>query len=197
MKHSITALCLSALFASVSISSWAEDQSSYFISEELFTYIHSGPSSQYRIIGSVTSATPVEKLATSDDGEFIQIRDDKGREGWVRSETLAQGTTRDEKIAHLQQQVEQLTSDAQLEQQDKQKHRQTLSKLESTVAEQQEQLAQVTRERDLIQQKLAGYQDEIKLKWLLNGGVVAGGGVLLGLIVSFLGGKRKRRDSWM
>lgn len=196
----ISSLCVSlalALFASCSLPSIAEEEQNYFISESLFTYMHSGPGKQYRIVGSVTSASPVLKLATSDDGEYIQIQDPKGREGWIEAAVLAQGETKEQVVEALKEQVEGLASQLLLEQQAVRQHLLKIDELQQKLDEQQQSVTQAQRERDIIQQELNGYTDELEMKWFVNGGTVAGGGVLLGLLLSFISRKKKRSDRWM
>lgn len=199
MKQSINALFVST-FLSLSVFSSAPalaEDTSYFVSENLFTYIHSGPGKQYRIIGSVNSATPVTRLAVSEDGEFVQIQDGKGREGWIEADTLSEGQTRQQQIEYLQQQVDGLASQLQQEQQAVRQRLSEVEQLQQQAVEQQQRMDQAIQERDVIQQKLAGYTDEIEMKWFINGSLVAGGGVLLGLILSFVSRKKKRSDRWM
>lgn len=199
MKQRIFSLCLgTALAFSGFTSLFAQaEEGSFYISESLYTYMHSGPGKQYRIVGSVTAASPVQKLATSDDGSYIQIQDPKGREGWIEASVLSEGQTRQQQIDALQLQVEGLATQLQQEQQSVRQRLAEIERLQQQLDEQQQTLTQATQERDLIQQKLAGYTDEIEMKWFMNGGMVAGGGVLLGLILSFVSRKKKRNDRWM
>ncbi len=56
-----------------------------YISDELFTYMHSGPGTQYRIIGSVDAGTKVTVVDTNRNEGYSQVIDDRGRKGWVES----------------------------------------------------------------------------------------------------------------
>ena len=43
-----------------------------YISDKLFTYVHSGPSNDYRIIGSVDAGEPIRVLSRNKASGFTQ-----------------------------------------------------------------------------------------------------------------------------
>ena len=75
-------VCL--FFASLLVVSSALASSRY-ISDNLFTYMHSGPSNQFRIIGSIDAGDKVTLLEENQDTGYTQIQDSEGRKGWVES----------------------------------------------------------------------------------------------------------------
>ena len=197
MKHSIYSICLSTLLSISYSANTAAEETGYYISEELQTFMHSGPGKQYRIIGSVMSASPVTLLGKSDEGDYIQIQDDKGREGWIEAQALAKGQSRPQQINALSEQINLVSAQLQQEQERVRTGVIQLEQIEQQLSSQQTALSNAIKERDLLQQKLTGMGDETQMKWFLNGGMVAGGGVLLGLILSFISRKKKRSDQWM
>ena len=56
-----------------------------YISDDLFTFMHSGPNNTYRIMGSVNAGSKVQLLQANKDTGYTQIRDSRGRTGWVQS----------------------------------------------------------------------------------------------------------------
>ncbi len=56
-----------------------------YISDDLFTFMHSGPNNTYRIIGSINAGSKVQLLQANKDTGYTQVRDDRGRTGWVQS----------------------------------------------------------------------------------------------------------------
>lgn len=200
MNKSLFTAWLSSLLVSLTLfipTSLRAEEGSYFISENLFTYLHSGPGKQFRIIGSVSSGSPVTFKAISEDKNYAQIIDNKGREGWIEAKGLAQGQTRKQQIERLEQQIEGLSAQLQQEQQSVRQALANIEQLEQELSQSQQAMVQTTQERDAIQQELSGYADETQMKWFINGGMVAGGGVLLGLILSLVSRKKKRSDHWM
>lgn len=194
MKKLIYTICLSALL-SVSGAIHAQE-SEHFISETLYTFMHSGPSNEYRIIGSVTSATPVTLLGKSEDGAYVQIKDPKGREGWIDANALDSGATRQQQLDALSQQLESVSLEMQQRQQSVASFQSEIDNLKQTIADKEQALIKAQQQLETLQVRLAGLGDETEMKWFMNGGAVAGGGVLLGLLLSLIS-RRKRRDNWM
>ncbi|MCM2680382.1 TIGR04211 family SH3 domain-containing protein [Echinimonas agarilytica] len=199
MKQSIYSACFTALLALSTVvpASVNAEESGYFISENLYTYMHRGPGKQFRILGSVNSSSPVVLLNTSEDGEFVQIRDGKDREGWIEAEHISKGESRSQRIDSLTEQLSQVRSQLTTEQQEVSRLNDVIANLQEQSSTHQGTLVEVQKERDVLQQRLSNYTDEIEMQWFVNGGVVAGGGVLLGLILSFLPRRKKRQDNWM
>ncbi|MCV5978240.1 TIGR04211 family SH3 domain-containing protein, partial [Escherichia coli] len=56
-----------------------------YISDDIFTCMHSGPNNTYRIIGSINAGSKVQLLQANKDTGYTQVRDDRGRTGWVQS----------------------------------------------------------------------------------------------------------------
>ena len=83
------------LLAATSFISYAEEapssdsQNTAYIVDNLYTFMHSGPSKNYRILGSVDAGTQVMLLSDEDNGYF-KIRDDKDREGWVEAKFVTE-----------------------------------------------------------------------------------------------------------
>ncbi|MBW8189698.1 TIGR04211 family SH3 domain-containing protein [Neiella marina] len=175
----------------------AETQSNYFISEDLYTFMHSGAGKQFRIVGSVNASTPVILLETSDDGSFVKIRDDREREGWVEAASLAQGQTSQQIIEELNQKLVAVSSDINADKNEIAQLSNQIDNLQQQLNQQQQSVLEANKQRDVLQQQLNGYTDEIEMQWFINGALVAGGGLLLGVILSFLPRRKKKQDNWM
>ena len=96
------------LLAATSFISYAEEapssnENTAYIVDNLYTFMHSGPSKNYRILGSVDAGTQVTLLSAEDNGYF-KIRDDKDREGWVEAKFVTEN-------AGIQQQFQALSND--------------------------------------------------------------------------------------
>ena len=61
--------------ATVSITAHAEEIR--YVSDDLSTYVHSGPSNRYRIAGSLNSGEKVTVLDVNNESGFVRVRDSK------------------------------------------------------------------------------------------------------------------------
>ena len=65
----------------------AAEQTRY-ISDNVYTFLHGGPGTQYRILGSVEAGQPVTYSGET-QGDYVKIVDHKGREGWVDANLIS------------------------------------------------------------------------------------------------------------
>ncbi|WP_192954800.1 TIGR04211 family SH3 domain-containing protein [Gallaecimonas mangrovi] len=166
-----------------------------FVSEDIYVFLHSGPSKNYRIIGSINAGTQLQVL--DQNGDFTEVKDDQGRTGWIQSKYVTNAPTfrvtipklqaslkaAQDKIQELSSGHDSLVNNLDTLQQDK-------SQLSSQVAEQK---SQITR----LQAQVKGMDQSNLMRWFLYGGCVAGGGLLLGLLLPYLIPRKKKKDMWM
>ena len=100
-------ICLAALSFSITWAAHAEDKR--YISDELSTYVHSGPGNQYRIVGTLNAGEEVTLLSVNDSTNYGQIRDPKGRTTWIPLDQLSQTPSLRTRVPELEQQVKTLT----------------------------------------------------------------------------------------
>ena len=207
MKHPIkylfagAALCLMAtpLYAQQSI------DGNHWVSEELSTYVRSGPTDGYRIVGTLTAGEPVTVLETS--GDYSRVESASGDRVWVLSNELQQTQSSRERLPQLEEQVARLEAElgginetwegrvtAMTE---------TLEVREQRIAELEQRNQQLNSEADRagqtirqLQARLDTQEEDLLLRYFMYGGGVAGAGLLLGLIIPFLPRKRRKRDRW-
>ncbi|MDA0149718.1 TIGR04211 family SH3 domain-containing protein [Vibrio sp. LaRot3] len=177
-----------------------------YISDNLFTYMHTGPSNQYKIIGSVNAGDKVNLLTTNKETGYSQIIDEKGRKGWVASrfvtaqESMALRLPRLEKeLSEVKYKLENANEIANkekdglvdsLETRNKQ-----ISELEQNYSEISKQLTAAQTEIRNLRAKLDTQKDDLLMKYLMYGGGIAGIGLLLGLILPHIIPRRKRSPS--
>ncbi|MCQ8878917.1 TIGR04211 family SH3 domain-containing protein [Pseudoalteromonas shioyasakiensis] len=197
LKHSLFALLLSAVaFAShAEEANSASDDNTAYIVDNLYTFMHSGSSKNYRIIGSVDAGTKLTQLSAQENG-FIKVIDDKEREGWVEAKFVSktagihqQYRTLSEEMSSMQQQLRQ----AQIDLPQLQEQNQMLTDQNSVLSEEIAQLKNtLTSERTQKQQ--AGAKEKRQL--LTYGGAIAFIGLFLGIILTIVLSRRKRYDGW-
>ena len=182
---------------------------SRYVSDNIYTFLHRGPGKQYRIIGSINAGEAVTQLAQSEDGKYIQIRDSKQREGWIIASELQsnesfrtlndklqqQVTTLNDKLANIDSvQARELKEKSQRLASSEQQLKTALEQL----ASQKSELEQLRAENEKLNASLGTRKQEQLFTWMKQGGMIAGAGLLVGLIVPYLPRpRRSRRERWM
>ena len=190
-----------------------------YISDELEITMRSGPSTQNKILRMLTSGMPVEVTQDDSGNGYTRVREPGGREGWVLSRFLsaqpgaqAQLLATHQELAVLQtdkaQMIEQLKSIGALHG--------TIARLEAenqTLASELETFRATTanilsldrdardlesaidnlvrRNESLLREKFQ-LEDRTAPRWFVRGAGVMLLGLVLGLLVPRLRGKRKR-----
>lgn len=174
-----------------------------YISDKLFTYMHSGPSNQFRIIGSVDAGDKVKLISANRDTGYTQVQDSKGRKGWVESrfvtkqESMALRLPKLEKeLADVKSRLANARSNADQEKAgliDSLETRNTqISELEQGYNDMSKQLSASQEEVRKLRAKLDTQKDDLLLKYFMYGGGVAGLGLLFGLVLPHIIPRRKR-----
>ncbi|MCQ1059043.1 SH3 domain-containing protein [Photobacterium sp. ZSDE20] len=203
MKQLISLL----LFACAIATMPAQAQTRY-ISDNLFTYMHNGPSTQYRIMGSVNAGTKVDLLETNRETGFSKVRDNRGRTGWVNSDFVSPQVGLKVRFPALEKELTEVK--AQLEealesgdektaglQSSLKLRNEQISDLETQNSQLNEQLMTSQAEIRELRARLDTQKDDLLMRWFTYGGMVAGGGLLFGLVLPHLiPRRRKRNNGW-
>jgi SH3 domain protein len=186
------------LSSSLSLSAQAAENNykQGYISDELFIYMHAGPGTNYRILGTVTAGSDVKITGAVENG-YSEIIDNKDRATWVESKYVTtQAGLRfvvdklNEEIAtssnftsQLDGEVNELKSEVVLLTNDKKELSIELKKLTDTLVQ--------------TQAKIKDQDTDIKKQWFFTGALVLGIGLILGLILpKFFARRRGSMDSW-
>lgn len=199
-------VCFTFVSLTLSWASHAEDKR--YISDELSTYIHTGPGTQYRIIGTLNAGEEVTVLSVNENAGYAQIRDSKDRTSWLPLNQLSQTPSLRLRVPELEKQVSDLT--ARLGNIDQEWNQRTadmqqkvsasdniITALRNENQDLKNQLIVAQKKVDAANVQLDDKQREIILQWFLYGGGVAGIGLLLGLLLPHLIPSRKKNDRWM
>ncbi|WP_018692749.1 TIGR04211 family SH3 domain-containing protein [Algicola sagamiensis] len=165
-----------------------------FITDEVIVYYHSGPGKNYRIIGNTFSGHEVQIHPESEKDGYVKITDVKGRDGWIQKEFVKTGPGLRLKLATLQKEMTQVS--------------QQLEEASVSLTPLQEDNALLEEQNDKLQKKQAELTKEVKklraalsekgqsqqTEFMLYGACIAGGGFLLGLIISLTMGRKTRRE---
>jgi SH3 domain protein len=181
--------------------------SARWVSDSLTTYVRSGPTDGYRIVGTLTSGQKVELLGTQ--GDYSQVRSDSGNSVWIPSRDLQTVPGQAERLPQLEQKVAELT--AQLDgidgtwknrvqgmQETLDSRKKLIDELQAARSALDSELTQVRSELRDAQAQLGDESKQVLMRYMVYGGSIAGVGLLAGLILpTLLRVKRKRNDQWV
>jgi SH3 domain protein len=179
-----------------------------YISDELSTWVRSGPGNDYRLVGTLNAGEEVSLLQTNDNSKYGQIRDSQGRTTWIPLTQLSQQPSLRTRVPQLEQQVKVLTDklaniDGSWNERtaDMQKKvagsDDAINSLKEENQQLKNQLIVAKKKVDAANVQLDDKQRTIIMQWFMYGGGVAGVGLLLGLLLPHMIPRRKKSDRWM
>jgi len=198
-------LCLAASLASLSTTAVAQEGNARWVSDSLTTYVRSGPTDGYRIVGTLKSGQKVELISTQ--GDYSQVRGEGGSTVWIPNSDLQDKPGQAERLPQLEQQVAELSGQLKTID-DSWKHRvqgmqetldsrkQQIDELESRRKDLDAQLTQAQSELRSTQAKLGNENKQALMQYMVYGGSIAGAGLLAGLILPSMTRGRKKNDRW-
>lgn len=176
-----------------------------WVSDSLNTYVRSGPTDGYRIVGTLTSGERVELLATQND--YSQVRSASGDVVWIPSRDLQEMPGQAERVPQLEQQVAELSEQlrtiddswkarVQGMQETLDSRKAHIDELETRRQSLHAELTEAQSELRTTQARLGDENNQILMRYMVYGGSIAGAGLLLGLILPAMTRGRKRNDRW-
>ncbi len=178
-----------------------------YVSDDLFIYLHSGPSTQYRIVGSVNAGSKVDVQQWNTETEFAKVIDPKGRTGWVETKFLGKESTAKTRLPIIEAELDKAKSVlANLDQ----KNSEVVAGKDHKIKAQSQQVKALMQDKKTLTEKIrklevqnAGLEsrletqdEEVQMQWLLRGGAVMGAGIFVGIIIPFLPRRKKKQSSW-
>ena len=179
-----------------------------YISDELSTWVRSGPGDQYRLVGKLNAGDQVTLLQTNQDTHYAEIRDGQGRTNWIPLSQLSDSPSLRTQVPQLQQQVKVLTDKlANIDNSWNQRTSEMQNKVansDGTINGLKEENQKRRNELIVAQKKVSAAnvqlddkQRTIIMQWFMYGGGVLGVGLLLGLVLPHMVPRRKKNDRWM
>lgn len=179
-----------------------------YVSDNIFTYIHNGPGTQYRILGSVKAGEPLEVKAVNSEAGFTQVVDDRGREGWIKNSELQSQISLRERLPQVEKERDELKDrlqnlngdnekrftekDGQIAAQSKE-----IAALKAQLVSQGEEMSNLKEQNDALTQSYDNQEHDMQMDWFIRGGAMVGAGILLGILLPMLPRRRSRGDRWM
>ncbi|HBS83475.1 MAG: TIGR04211 family SH3 domain-containing protein [Vreelandella alkaliphila] len=205
LRSSCYATAVGVLLSIGGAPAFAQSDNQAWVSDELSTYVRSGPTDGYRIVGTLNAGEQVEALETS--GDYTRVRSSSGDTVWVLSSELQQDPSARQQLPVLQAQVDELTQEldgindtweqrisSMTETLDIREKR--IVELEARNHELDSEAEQSRQQVRALQARLDTQEEDLLMRYFMYGGGVAGAGLLVGLIVPHLPRRRKKRDRW-
>lgn len=205
-RHDIRRLSLGLALGLLALPLQAQqNDATHWVSDSITTYVRSGPTDGYRIVGTLTAGEPVERLETS--GNYSRVRDAEGSTVWILTSELQDSPSAQVRVPELEHQVAELSAelDGINEQWESRTsaQREALETREARIVEleannqaldaESEQSRQTIRQ---LQARLDTQEEDLLMRYFMYGGGVAGAGLLVGLIVPHLPRRKRKRDRW-
>ncbi|HGF7546546.1 TPA: TIGR04211 family SH3 domain-containing protein [Vibrio cholerae] len=195
-------ICM-VLFSMLAAPTFAQDR---YIADKLFTYMHSGPSNQYRILGSIDAGEKVKLIEVNKESGYSHIADERGRTGWVESRFITREVSNNLRLPALEKELEEVKKMLANARQNADSEKaglaeslelrnQQIADLERNYADISKQLTDSQSEIRELRAKLDTQKEDLLLKYFTYGGGVAGIGLLLGLVLPHIIPRRKRHPA--
>jgi SH3 domain protein len=167
-----------------------------YISDDISVTIRQKPSNDALSLGVVKSGARVTVLDSLGADSFAHIRTADGRDGWITARFLSAQPAAKEQMLQLKQQLEQAHGQAQSLQRELDSAQQQLAKarpalemagendkLRADIAQREQQVSELERQFD---------GERARRDTLATGAGLVGGGILLGLLLPWVGTRKKR-----
>lgn len=177
-----------------------------YVSDELSTWVRSGPGDNYRLVGTMNAGEQVTLLQT--DNNYGQVKDSTGRTAWIPLKELNTSPSLRTRVPDLENQVktltDKLTNIYTTWNQRTADMQQKVAQSDSVINGLKEENQKLKNELIVAQKKVSAAnlqlddkQRTIIMQWFMYGGGVLGLGLLLGLVLPHMIPSRKRKDRWM
>ncbi|MEQ7870684.1 TIGR04211 family SH3 domain-containing protein [Chromohalobacter israelensis] len=196
---------LSLVLGAFAVDAHAQAEAQHWVSDQLPTYVRSGPTDGYRIVGTLDSGEPVTLLERQND--YSRVRSQDGDTVWIPSRYLQDTPSARSRLPELQTRVDELTSELDgINQEWEQRvadmkttldeRGQRIEELEARNAELNSAYGEAQETVRGLEARLDTQEQDLLMRYFMYGAGVAGAGLLVGLIVPHLPRRRKRRSGW-
>ncbi|TEW54005.1 TIGR04211 family SH3 domain-containing protein [Psychromonas sp. RZ22] len=169
--------------------------------------MHSGPSLEYRIIGTVEVGTPVSTLKYNEATKFMQVKSPTGRVGWVKLSELQKQPPAKKLLPEVQKKLQASEDKLKTINDD---NKQVMADKVQAIIDKDSLIAQLESEKKTLRDTISDLEtrnmeldllqdtkdERVKMEWLMYGGSVLFFGMVVGLILPFVPRRKKRSDSW-
>lgn len=166
-----------------------------FISDDLFVYLRSGPSDEYRIIGSVSAGEPVDLIPGQRENGFVKIRKADATDGWVQIRFVSRRFSVHQLYLDSQQTIDDLNQQLNDLQQQLLDHSAENSRIAENLTQQRLANQQLTAQLDAMQQAQSQQRSTERNQLMSQGALIAACCILIGFILGFISSRSKQKRS--
>lgn len=211
----IKQLILSTLLAIFTFSATAETR---YISDDVLIYMHSGPSTQYRIVGTLKAGEAVTFLQADPTTNFAQITTNRNKTAWIDGKMLSRKASLKARTPKLQAELARTKKAlAQINNKNAQKlekitgsNRDVLNAKEALIKEKTDAISTLTTKNKMLTEeavklrtenaslaaRLDTKQEDEQHRFFMLGALVLGLGLIAGLIIPSIRFRKKKNDGW-
>ena len=179
-----------------------------YVTENVDIYLRRGPGTQYAYSNTVKVGQRVTELGKSTDGKFTRIQLPNGNSAWIESNKLKDQPSFKELMPSLEAQLAEYKDKVDNAEKNQQNairdYMEKLQKAEQSIESLQaknNELEQLNKQQEIKLESMLNQVDDKRrdliVTWFTYGGLVAGGGLLLGLILPAIMPGRRKKDRWM
>jgi SH3 domain protein len=178
----------------------AEEGRQQYISDDITVTIRQKPSNDALSLGAVKSGARVTVLESLGSDSFAHIRTGDGRDGWITARFLSPQPAAKDQVLQMKQQLDQAHSQTQSLQRELDSAQQQLAKakpalqmasendkLRADISQREQQVGELEHQFD---------SERARRDTLATGAGLVGGGVLLGLMLPWLGTRKRRYNDF-
>ena len=166
----------------------------YIDDDQKFVWTRTGPSEDFRVRENIVSSK-LEVLQRNEETGFVQIKDERGNSFWIKSKYLTTTPSAKHKLKAAEANILSLTQKFNSKVSTLEKRVQDLEPLEAFNLELQNKLATQQSELEMLRQKSQMYEGGFYSEVLFAGSLVVLGGMLIGWLLTKIGGRR-RNSGW-
>ena len=174
----------------------AESNKQGYISDELSIYMHTGPGTKFRILGTILAGSKIN-ITGAVDNNYSEIIDDKNRTAWVESKYVTTQAGLRFVVAKLNGEIATSTDFTSQLDGEVNELKNKLNVLTSDKKMLSEELKKLTATLKKTQAKVKDQDTDIKKQFFFNGALVLSIGLILGLILPrFFARRRGTMENW-
>lgn len=179
------------------LASAAPAEPTRYVTDQLRISLREGPGEGASLFRTLPTGTALTLLDAQAEGDFVRVRDPKGREGWVLRRFLVEQPPARERLLRAQQALETLEGERRRQREsiegltrERDEARQTLTERTGAL---EERIEALRADLQTAKRHYHEARDTRTRRWFMTGAAVLGAGVLLGLLAPLA---RRRRRTW-
>jgi len=178
-----------------------------YVSDDVVIYMHSGPTQEYRITGTIKVGNAVTTLKSNSETKFSLVKTDSGRTGWVKDNELQSTLPAKSLLPTVQKKLQEAQEKLQNIAEENNKK---FAEEKQSIIDKDNLIAKLVSDKKTLQQTITELKasnleldllqdtkdERVKMEWMMYGGSVLFFGLLLGLLIPALPRRKKNNNNW-